>query len=153
MDQYIRSVIEALGRVEAFRGIPEDGLQNLLVWGHMQVFPSGGVLMRQGEPGDRLHVVLRGQVRVERESIDPTPLVLAILGPGELVGEMGVLDSAPRSATVTATEETQTLELGAELLAQTILLYPEVTMPLLRTLSQRLRNTSDLVEHMARSNL
>jgi CRP-like cAMP-binding protein len=153
MDDYIRFVIDALGRVDAFRGIPEAGLQNLLAWGHMQIYPIGGILMRQGEPGDRLHVVLRGQVRVMRESAEPEPLVLAVLGPGEMVGEMGVLDRAPRSATVIATQETQTLELGADLLAQTILLYPEVTMPLLRTLSQRLRNTSDLVEHMARSNL
>jgi CRP-like cAMP-binding protein len=71
-------------------------------------------------------------------------LLLAQLGPGEIVGEMGVLDGAPRSATVIAIEDTEAVELGAPTVTETILQHPDVSLELLRMLSRRLRSTDEL---------
>ena len=70
-----------------------DGLAWLIDIGRPRVFRPGGSLMRQGEPADCLYVILRGRVRVECSHPSfSTPVVLAELGEGEVVGEMGVLD-------------------------------------------------------------
>ena len=108
--------------------------------------------MRQGDVSQSMHVILDGWVRVE--CAQPQTLqsvVLAELGPNEVVGEIGLLDEGPRTATVTALTDTQTLELEAAALAQMILEYPEVGIALLQVLSQRLRSTDELIEQMRRS--
>jgi CRP/FNR family cyclic AMP-dependent transcriptional regulator len=107
--------------------------------------------MRQGDISDALHVILAGRVRVERtHSGDATPIELAELGANEVVGEIGVLDGGPRTATVTALEETRTLELHRTLLAVVLIQYPEIATDLLRKLSARLRSTDEILDTLAR---
>ena len=108
-------------------------------------------MMQQGEVSDCMHIILSGRVLIERvHPALPQPILLANIGPGDIVGEMGLLDGEPRSATVTAAEDTQTLELSSAALAQALLEAPEVSAALLRTLSQRLRTTDALVAEAIR---
>jgi CRP-like cAMP-binding protein len=142
-------LIDKLALAPMLKGIPADGLSYMLERGSLRVFPAGGTLMRQGEVGDSVHVVLSGRVRVERfhkELIGP--LWICDLGPVEVVGEMGVLDGEPRSATVVAIEDTGTLEVSGETLQELIDRYPDVSRALLRMLSQRLGRTDELVEQV-----
>ena len=100
-----------LGHVALFKELPEPGLQMLAERGRPKHFATGEVIMRQGDVSDALHVITRGRVRVERDQPGDTPLVLAELGAGDVIGEMGLLDGGPRSATVTATSDLTTLTL------------------------------------------
>jgi CRP/FNR family transcriptional regulator, cyclic AMP receptor protein len=143
-------VTSPLARVALFKELPEPGLQMLAERGRPKHFATGDVIMRQGDPSDALHVITRGRVRVERQQEGKAPLVLAELEVGDVVGEMGLLDSAPRSATVTALEHTQTLEIHATVMAVVLMQYPEVAAALLRTLSRRLRNADELADDLAR---
>jgi len=107
--------------------------------------------MHQGEVGDVMYMILEGRVRVQRSHPDLTePLILADLGVGEIVGEMGLLDGSPRSATVVAVEETEAMELTAAQLSQMVVKYPTVSGALLRLLTRRLRSTDELAEEMSR---
>jgi CRP-like cAMP-binding protein len=63
---------------------------------------------------------------------------------------MGLLDGGPRSATVTATEDTETLELHSTVMAVVVMQYPQVAAALLRTLSRRLRSADELADALAR---
>lgn len=139
-----------LARVALFKELPEPGLQMLAERGRPKLFATGAVIMRQGDPSDTLHVITRGRVRVERDQAGETPLVLAELGAGDVVGEMGLLDNSPRSATVTALEDTETLEIHASVLALVIMEFPLVAAALLRTLSRRLRSADELADALAR---
>lgn len=140
-----------LSQVSLFTGVSLNGLSTLAERGIPRTFPPGSVLMRQGGPSDCMYVIISGLVRVERLHTDITePIILAELGPGETVGEMGLLDGEPRSATVVAAEHTETLELSATSLEETMLQFPEVMTSLLRTLSRRLRSTDQFVEDHAR---
>jgi len=78
------------------------------------------------------------------------PLVLAELGPNEIVGEVGILDGGARTATVTALAPTRTLELHRTVIAVVLIQYPAVAADLLRTLSRRLRSADELAEHLSR---
>ena len=139
-----------LAAVALFKELPEPGLQTLAERGRPKNFKAGDVIMRQGDASDALHVITRGHVRVERDQGSETPLVLAELGAGDVIGEMGLLDNAPRSATVTALEDTETLELHATVMALVIMQYPQVAAALLRTLSRRLRSADELADALAR---
>src|SRR6266545_1890689 len=86
---------------------------------------TGAALLRQGEVSGVMYVIVRGLVRKQRSHPALSePAVVLELGPGESVGELGVLDLAPWPETVTAIEDTDALELSAQLLAETMLLYP-----------------------------
>jgi CRP/FNR family cyclic AMP-dependent transcriptional regulator len=140
-----------LNEIPIFQGVPEDGLNELSRQGQACHFQAGAELMHQGEPSTSLHVILTGRVQVERGHPSLSePLILAELGPGEVVGEMGLLDGEPRSATVRAIEETETIELSRDQVAAIIAQHPETTVSLLRMVSRRLRTTNDLVEEVLR---
>jgi CRP-like cAMP-binding protein len=139
-----------LDGVALFKELPEPGLQMLAERGRPKQFAAGEVIMRQGDPSDALHVITRGRVRVDRDQAGEAPLVLAELGPGDVIGEMGLLDGGPRSATVTASEDTETLEIHATVMAVVVMQYPQITTALLRTLSRRLRSADELADQLAR---
>ena len=138
-----------LSRVELFRPLPEEAQEALAARGARRRFAQGAVLMRQGDPSLSLYVILSGRVCVERTTESGTSLTLAELGPDELVGEMGVLDGEPRTATVTALADTETLELQASALAIALLESPAVSSGLLRLLSRRLRSTDELIDRIS----
>ena len=142
---------DILVRLNGFSQIPLDGLNHLAERGCQRTFPTGSELIRQGEMGDCMYVILHGRVRVERVHPEISdPIVLARLGPGDVVGEMGLLDGSPRSATVVALDDVVVAELTSTDLSETINRYPEVSGALLRRLSRRLRQTDELAAEMAR---
>lgn len=143
-------VNDILERTKLFGALPSDGLRSLAERGKRRTFSKGDVLMRQGDPSPSLHVILSGRLRVERGETGREVVVLAELGSGEVVGEMGLLDNEPRSATVTAIEDTATLEVHADALAIIILDHPVVSGKLLRMMSRRLRNIDELVDQISR---
>ncbi len=110
------------------------------------VFNQGETLMRQGGIATSLFVVQHGRVRVTRNAPDGgEPIELAIVGPGSVVGEIGVLDGLPRTATVVAIQDTEVLELDADALAEIMVQYPSAAVALLHVVSGRLRDADELV--------
>jgi CRP-like cAMP-binding protein len=127
-----------------------DGFARLAGVGERRVYAAGDRLMKQGDAADSLWVILSGKVSVVREHPDlASPIPLAQLGPGEVVGEMGLLDGDPRSATVTATEPTVTMEVSQSALSLVVAEHPELYAALVKTLSKRLRDTNELAAQIA----
>ena len=85
----------------------------------------GAALIREGEPGTGLHVILRGQVQVTKED-EGQPRELARLGPGEMFGEISLLNDEPTTATVSATEQSTVLFLGKTYFDRLVEAVPEV---------------------------
>jgi CRP-like cAMP-binding protein len=139
-----------LNRVELFRALSADALEALASRGARRRHAAGEVLMRQGEPSRALYVILSGRVSVDRATEPGTTVRLAELGPNEVVGEIGVLDGEPRTATVTALEETDTLELQHGALAIAIIESPALATSLLGLLSRRLRTADELIDQISR---
>ena len=118
----------------------------LIRFGKTRHFAVGETLMKQGEPSLCVHFILEGQVRVERQRrSDAQPIQLAMLGSGEIVGEMGVMVDLPRSATVTAAMPTTTLELDTASFERAARAFPILHRVLAKLLSERLRRTSERV--------
>ena len=134
-----------LATVDVFQDFTPEGLDRLAALGQARTFPVGAPLLRQGEAGGAMYVIVRGRVR--RARAHPAlsePAEVLELGPGDSVGEFGVLDLRPSPETVTAVEETDTIELSALVLAETLLLYPLPSVGLLSSLSRSVRTLAEL---------
>jgi CRP-like cAMP-binding protein len=135
----------ALAEVDVFQDFTPEGVDRLASEGQPRRFAAGERLLRRGAVGGALYVIVRGRVR--RERAHPAlsePVAVLEVGQGESVGELGVLDLAPSPETVTALEPTDTLELSALLLAETLLRYPVPAVGLLSSLSRSVRTLAEL---------
>ena len=106
---------------------------------------KGQVLFNEGDSGDRLYIVTDGKIKLGIKSIDGRENLLAVLGPGEMFGELSLFDPSPRTATATALTDAKLLGLGQEDLNLWLAEHPEVAKHLLRALAQRLRRTWEAV--------
>lgn len=108
-------------------------------------YPAGQVLFHMDDEGGSLHIIESGRVKVAIPSRSGEELILAILGRGELLGELSLLDGKPRSATAQALENTETLCLRrADLLALMRSRF-DVVEKILEVLARRLRDTDLLL--------
>lgn len=105
----------------------------------------GDVLFNEGDQGDKLYVIAEGKIKLGRTSPDGRENLLAILGPGEMFGELSLFDPGPRTATATAIAETQILGLSNEQLQQFLSARPHVAGTLLAALARRLRRTNESI--------
>jgi CRP-like cAMP-binding protein len=103
----------------------------------------GETLFSEGDPGDRLYVIVEGKIKLGTTSNDGRESLLAVLGPGEMFGELSLFDPGPRTATATALTETTVLGLGHEALGPWLTGRPGVAESLLKALAQRLRRTNE----------
>src|SRR5687768_2870001 len=95
-----------LSGISLFRGVPARELERLAPLMHERVFPPGANVLTAEQPGEAVYVLLKGSVKVHLLTADGTEVILAVLGAGELVGEMSAADSLGRSADVLTLEET-----------------------------------------------
>lgn len=116
---------------------PED-LVEIAQTARERWFSDGEVLCREGEDGDELFIIAAGQVRVTKSG-HGSEQVLATRQAGDFVGEIAIIDSTPRFATVTASGEARALVIGSEMFKAILRDRPEVSLAVLRGLSRRLR--------------
>ena len=108
--------------------------------GVLRSYPAGADLVHEGQrPGVGLYIIMRGCVRITQQSASDGVRPLAVLGPGEMFGELALLNDEPRSATATAV--TPTLAFVTPIFDIRALLRhnPEVALSLLTQMSQRIR--------------
>jgi CRP/FNR family transcriptional regulator len=103
----------------------------------------GHIVFKEGDPGDRLFIVLEGKCKIYRASADGRENLIAVLGPGEMFGELSLFDPGPRTASVAAVTDSTLASLDHDDLRPLLLERPGVGVELLRALAQRLRRTND----------
>lgn len=134
---------EALLEPESFAALLEaDDWSALQTRGHRRKVPRDAVLMYEGEPGERVMVLLAGRVKVTTSGEDGKDALLSIRGPGELLGELSFLDDQPRLSTVTTLEQAEVLAITAGEFSRYLEERPRVALLILRTLSARFRDAS-----------
>jgi CRP/FNR family transcriptional regulator len=131
---------DVLSQVPLFSGLTTHELQVIGAACREREYPAGATLLRQGETGVGLFVILSGRVRVTQRRDDGTERELATLGRGDVVGEVALLDDLPRSATATALEPTRALVLPVWDFRAALREAPEIGIKLLAVLSRRLRH-------------
>jgi CRP/FNR family transcriptional regulator len=131
---------EALRATPIFGGLTDRQRAHLADLVTIRRFDPGTVILQQGTSAVALYLILDGQVRVTRTPEDGGPSTsLATLGPGDVFGEMAVLDDETRSSTITALETTRCALLPRWELLQELRRQPDVAIELLRIFARRIR--------------
>jgi CRP-like cAMP-binding protein len=110
----IEAALAKLAGHPAFAPLDPALLDLLAKRGKRRTILRDTILMDKGDPSDRLYLLLRGEVDVSREARGAVPALSATLGPGDLVGEVGLIHGAPHTATVVALDDVHALELTVE---------------------------------------
>jgi HD-GYP domain-containing protein (c-di-GMP phosphodiesterase class II) len=139
---------EELGRAEMLAALPEPALADLAGRARRRRFRAGAVVFNEGDAGNSLHVVRRGHLKVVRPTHDDR-LVLDRVEPGAAFGELAVLNSAPRTASVIAIEDCETLEISKEDFERVLDEHPEAAR---RMLAKLARSLTMAKEEVARQN-
>jgi len=126
--------ITVLKSLEIFRRIPDHDLEGVANIVQEREVPAGTDIIREGEMGESMFIVVEGRVRVHLQNKQ-----VGILGSGSVIGELAALDYEPRSASVTAITETFLLELDGAALRQLMAERQGVTREVIHILCQRIR--------------
>ena len=129
--------------------LPEADLRPLAAGGRVRAYRGSTVIFREGDPGDSLHIVIEGSIRISVLSPSGEEATVALLGPGEFVGHLALLDGRPRSATATAAQATKTLVVSRSNFSRWLSERPRVAYALLEALSLLLRSTDEALADLA----
>jgi signal transduction histidine kinase len=135
---------EFLRRTELFADFSEADLDWLSKQSEPISLKAGDVLMEEGMPGDAAYIVLDGEFEVVKKS-DLQDIVIAVREPGEVIGEMALLDEAPRMATVRATRDSRLLKIRGDVFQELLSQRSSAALAILHTVSKRLRQNEALL--------
>jgi CRP-like cAMP-binding protein len=127
-----------LRRVPLFARLEPEDLQRLAMVAMEREYPDGTALMREGDLGDELVVIVEGSVRVVQATPDGEERFIRRYQAGEHIGELAVLRDRPRVATVIAEGDVSGLVLGGDGLRAILRERPEAAMAMLATLAERI---------------
>ncbi len=132
-----------ISQVPLFEGLDEAQQNSLRSKMGQTTLRRGEVLFEEGEPGNRLYIITEGKVKLGHTSTDGRENLLAVLGPGEIIGELTLFDPGPRSTTATAVSPVTLLHLDHADLNAILDTNPTMGKHMLRALARRLRRTNE----------
>ncbi|MDF8264815.1 Crp/Fnr family transcriptional regulator [Luteipulveratus flavus] len=135
--------MDVVRRAPLFAPLDDEAAEALLGQMTRNRIERGEELFREGDQGDRLYVITAGKVKLGRRSPDGRENLLAILGPGEMLGELSLFDPGARTATATAVAGTELVGLSHKDLTTFLGGRPEVAITMLGALARRLRRTNE----------
>ena len=135
-----------LKRLALFATFDEDDLEYLTQAGSSRVYKAREMIFHEGDKGGSMHVVLSGRVKVSAFSADGREVVLNFAGPGEVLGEITLLDGGPRTASACPIETTRVFHLARHDVLPILQRNPAAALHIIGVLCERLRATNRMVE-------
>jgi CRP-like cAMP-binding protein len=124
---------EQLAQVPLTAGLPQNVRRRLADVGKQRTYDAGEAIVREGDTGTALYIILSGRAQVEQDG-----KVLGELNAGDFFGELALIEEHRRSATVSATEPTQCVLYPAWEFTSLLAEHPEVAVPIMTELIRRL---------------
>jgi CRP/FNR family cyclic AMP-dependent transcriptional regulator len=143
------ATVELLGRVPLFSELSRPELERIAQVAVPRSFPRDTRVFHEGDHGDACYLVRRGACRVTRQHSDGRAITLANLAPGDLFGELAMLDGESRSASVEALEDTELLALPARDVRALLSDHPEMAVKLVMALTKRLRDANERISRQS----
>jgi CRP/FNR family transcriptional regulator len=141
--------VELLARVPLFSELSRRELERIAQVAIPRSFPAGVRVLHEGDRSDACYLVRSGDLRVTREHSDGRAIALATLGPGDLFGELAMLDGQARSASVETLSDSELLALPASDFRRLLAEHPDISVKLVGALTRRLRETNERVSRQS----
>jgi len=138
-----------LKNVPMFASFPDESLRLLATLVTRKSVTRGTTIMVAGDPTDSLYIVISGRLKVMLSDAEGKEVILAILGSGEYFGEMGLIDDAPRSASVVSIESCELLCVAKREFKRCLAENFEMSMAVMRGLVKRLRDADRKINSLA----
>jgi CRP/FNR family transcriptional regulator, cyclic AMP receptor protein len=139
-----------LGATPLFSGLKPIELEPLRSELRSRRFAAGSYIFREGDPGDRLHLIARGEVKISRMTESGGEVVFAVLGSGDVFGELAVLqENSFRSADAEALAETECYVLEKQALARFLRTHPAAMWRVITVLSDYIRRKDEAFSELA----
>lgn len=145
MEEERESTVALLQRVPLFSELSGEDLEEISRVAVPRSYPKGVRVFHEGDHSDACYIVRSGDLRVTREHTDGRAIALATLGPGDIFGELAMLDGEARSASVEALTECQLLALPAADVRRLLRGSSEITVKLVFALTRRLREANERI--------
>jgi signal transduction histidine kinase len=137
-------MLDELRRVPLFAGLSEGDLERLYQMAETVSVPAGQLVLREGDRGDALYVVLDGELEITKRQ-GGQDILLAVSRAGEFLGEMSLLEQTPRSASVRTLRESRLLVISQTAFKTLLSCSPSAPLTILHTLTSRLRNNESVL--------
>lgn len=134
--------VNLLARIPFFTGLPESELDRLTSEMKIVNLQPGEILFREGDPGEHLYVVVKGDLDILKAPGTKEELILNTIHEGEYIGEMSLATGAPRTASVRGRTDTVLLSMSRQQFNDLLHRHPELASTLVTVLSHRLDNTN-----------
>ncbi|HKR52543.1 MAG TPA: Crp/Fnr family transcriptional regulator [Pseudonocardiaceae bacterium] len=138
-----------LAEVPLFRALSQEGISAAARAGLSRIYVPGQIICHQGDSGDHLYAVIDGLVKVVFTSERGDEMVLNILGPGEIFGELALLDGAPRSASVVTLKSTSLYLLPRRQLVELMSSNPGLADEFLKLIGKLVRKLTEKAGDLA----
>ena len=138
----------SLLKIKLFKGMTPAQLDWVTQHAHHRNFEAGRNVMTIEQPGEAVYVILDGSVKIHIEQGE-RDVILAILGEGDLLGEMSLIDSVGRSASAVTLENTLVLWMDKDTFNYMLDNFPPVARNLIQIMSRRVRLSDDLIQALA----
>ena len=136
---------QLLAAIPLFSAMDDEERRELRAIMRERSFQPGQVVMKAGDPAATFHIIEEGEIEVWLTDTDGKKVVLEVLEPGKVYGELSLLSGETRSASATTSGELVTLELGREVFFDFLRLRPDTAIDVLVELGQRLKHTDDIL--------
>ena len=150
---YLMDRAALLATISLFEGLSAEDLHALGDSVVERRFRSGEIVFNQGESSTAMYIVAEGQLNIHLPGEASRRVSLKDIARGEFFGELALFDDEPRSASVQATSDCVLLELDRKTLSEYVQRRPHAAMTMLRTMTQRLRETNVLLSQRAAKNV
>ena len=144
---------EFQNRCHLFRELEEDLVQRILNLGIRRTLDEGEVLFLKGDEGDALYGVISGQVRISTSVPSGREVLLNVMAPGDVFGEIALLDGMPRTADAKATVRSELMMIRRRDFVYLVEREPKLALCVLKLVCARLRKVNEQVEDSALLNL
>ncbi len=134
------SIVELLKHIEIFKGIDSALLNQIGNTLQNNTFSRGTPIIHKGEEGDSMFIISSGKVKIHDGEH-----IVALMEAGNFFGEFSLLDAAPRSMSVTALEDVETISINREIFYNLLKNQPEVAQKIISTLTTRLRGQNESI--------
>jgi CRP/FNR family cyclic AMP-dependent transcriptional regulator len=145
--------MKLLHSIPLFEGLGEDDLRALAQTLERRTFKAGSMIFAQGDSGSAMYIVDSGDVNIHLPGEASRRISLKDIARGEYFGELALFDEKPRSASALATTDAVLFELQRSTLASYLERRPTAAMAILRTMSERLRETNTMLSARAAKNV
>lgn len=143
---------QRLSSLPVFKDLDKNEIESVFQYVFEQSVKKDNVLFVEGMPGESLYIILSGSVEITKETKNHEKLVLGTMVPGDMVGEMSLIDSEPRSATAITLEDSMLLVISKksfnEILRSDSHVAAKILMGLLKVVSRRLRIIDNKIEEI-----